>query len=420
MTKQDTIRRLLDRGLTHFGLGQVQEALEAWNEVLSMEPDNQKAKQYIDFVHNNWEPPSNLEEELIRSDKISRPQGIENHRLVRPGETRIGSSSLPSYPSDEQPRHESANAREDIFTHPEETSEVQSPPADEIPTPTSNRPTTYPESEHPPIHSEDFWSIDHPPTNPGQPQPDIWAPLKSEDFQGLSLPPSLEEPLEEPLEVPLETSNAKQDTANPFEPHENLENPEEDIFGITDTPFEKPIMEDDIVTTEAPFDPDSEDHQQTTEAILDMVADSIEPIPVESSRQNQVTESSQSENEIQTWVKGAYELLEMDDFTNSLELAEKILSRDENHAEALSIKSEAESSLMSLLSSKLGDLQRVPVIGMQDDEIIWLNLDDQAGFVLSLIDGQMNLEEIMSVSNLKPLTIMRVLTQLLQDNIIKL
>jgi hypothetical protein len=56
---------------------------------------------------------------------------------------------------------------------------------------------------------------------------------------------------------------------------------------------------------------------------------------------------------------------------------------------------------------------------MAQDEVIWLNLDHRAGFVLSLVDGRMSFDEILSVSGLELTDGMRILVQLLQEKVIE-
>ena len=56
---------------------------------------------------------------------------------------------------------------------------------------------------------------------------------------------------------------------------------------------------------------------------------------------------------------------------------------------------------------------------MAQDDIIWLNLDNRAGFVLSLVDGELSLDEILSVCSLPQLDALRILVQLLQEKVIE-
>ncbi len=47
----EEVRRLIDRGLARYGRGELEKALEVWNEALRLDPGNEEAKTLIDFVH---------------------------------------------------------------------------------------------------------------------------------------------------------------------------------------------------------------------------------------------------------------------------------------------------------------------------------------------------------------------------------
>ena len=121
----------------------------------------------------------------------------------------------------------------------------------------------------------------------------------------------------------------------------------------------------------------------------------------------------------ETMLKGARDLLESDDFSGALEILGKILEETPDNQEALDMRKEAEESLMAILTAKLGDMEQSPEVCMSSDEIIWLNLDNRAGFVLSLVDGNTSYEDILSLSGLERLAGMKILAQLVQDKVIQ-
>ena len=49
MADTKTIQDLLERGLYHYGLGEVGKALQLWHEVLALEPKNEMAREYIEI-----------------------------------------------------------------------------------------------------------------------------------------------------------------------------------------------------------------------------------------------------------------------------------------------------------------------------------------------------------------------------------
>ena len=47
MADQEKVQELLERGLYHYGLGEVGKALQLWHEVLALDPRNELAREYI-------------------------------------------------------------------------------------------------------------------------------------------------------------------------------------------------------------------------------------------------------------------------------------------------------------------------------------------------------------------------------------
>jgi len=91
---------------------------------------------------------------------------------------------------------------------------------------------------------------------------------------------------------------------------------------------------------------------------------------------------------------GARELFALGDFSGSLEMIEKILKVDGGHAEARAYLRQNESTLVSMYESKLGSLTNVPRLAIKPEEVMWLNLDHRAGFLLAQVDGSVNFEEL--------------------------
>ncbi|HEY4244881.1 MAG TPA: hypothetical protein VGM88_33935 [Kofleriaceae bacterium] len=52
---RNEIDRLIEDGLARYGQGDVDGALEAWEQVLSVEPENAQASSYVDYVRDNYE-----------------------------------------------------------------------------------------------------------------------------------------------------------------------------------------------------------------------------------------------------------------------------------------------------------------------------------------------------------------------------
>ena len=67
---------------------------------------------------------------------------------------------------------------------------------------------------------------------------------------------------------------------------------------------------------------------------------------------------------------------------------------------------------------EIGKLSAVPRVRLKEDEVIWLNLDHRAGFMLAQIDGTLSFEDLFSVSGMSRLDTARILAQLLDQRVI--
>jgi tetratricopeptide (TPR) repeat protein len=123
-------------------------------------------------------------------------------------------------------------------------------------------------------------------------------------------------------------------------------------------------------------------------------------------------------SDIEVWLDGARELFALGDFSGSLEMIEKILKVDPNHTEARLYLDQNEATLTSMYESKLGPQDATPRLAIQPEEVMWLNLDHRAGFLLAQIDGTVTYEDLFAVSGLPRLDTARILATLLQEGVI--
>jgi tetratricopeptide (TPR) repeat protein len=124
-------------------------------------------------------------------------------------------------------------------------------------------------------------------------------------------------------------------------------------------------------------------------------------------------------NDVEVWMQGARELFALGDFSGSLEMIEKILRVDQNHAEARAYLKQNEATLIAMYESKLGSLASVPRLAISPEEVMWLNLDHRAGFLLAQVDGNVNFDELFALSGLPRLDTARILSTLLADGVIR-
>jgi hypothetical protein len=78
----------------------------------------------------------------------------------------------------------------------------------------------------------------------------------------------------------------------------------------------------------------------------------------------------------------------------------------------------SETKLQTIYESKIGKLSAIPRVRLKEDEVIWLNLDHRAGFMLAQIDGTLSFEDLFSVSGMSRLDTARILVQLLDQRVI--
>ena len=136
---------------------------------------------------------------------------------------------------------------------------------------------------------------------------------------------------------------------------------------------------------------------------------SSQPLPIE----------AVADEETDVWMRGAREMLGLNDFSGALELLGKILERKPGNSEAQQMYDSCEQNLTLMYESKIGAMDARPRIAIPPDEIIWLNLDPRAGFVLAQIDGEVSFEDLYAICGLKRLDTARILCQLLEEGVVQ-
>ncbi len=123
-------------------------------------------------------------------------------------------------------------------------------------------------------------------------------------------------------------------------------------------------------------------------------------------------------DEIRAILRGARDLLELDDHTGAMELILKAQHISPDDPDVLAMRERSEKTLLNMFESKLGKLETIPRVLLKDDEIIWLNLDHRAGFVLAQIDGTVSFDDLFSVSGMSRIDTARILAQLIEEGVI--
>jgi tetratricopeptide (TPR) repeat protein len=123
--------------------------------------------------------------------------------------------------------------------------------------------------------------------------------------------------------------------------------------------------------------------------------------------------------EIDKLIRRAKDLQELDDHSGAMEVILKAQELAPMNREVKMLRDRSESILLTMYESKLGGLDRVPRVGLKEDEIIWLNLDHRAGYMLAQIDGHATFEELFAISGMARLDTARILAQLVEEGVIK-
>jgi tetratricopeptide (TPR) repeat protein len=124
------------------------------------------------------------------------------------------------------------------------------------------------------------------------------------------------------------------------------------------------------------------------------------------------------QREVATLMQAARELHALGDFSGSLELIEKILQAAPDHEEAREFLAQNEATLFAMYESKLQPLTNIPRLAIKPEEVMWLNLDHRAGFLLAQIDGDVDYENLFALAGLPRLDTARILASLLSEGVI--
>jgi len=127
-----------------------------------------------------------------------------------------------------------------------------------------------------------------------------------------------------------------------------------------------------------------------------------------------------SDDETDVWMRGARELVALNDFSGALELLNKVLERKPSDKDALQLHGTCEHNLTLMYESKIGAMDARPQTAIPPDEIIWLNLDPRAGFVLAQIDGEVSFDDLYAICGLKRLDTARILCELLEQGVVQI
>lgn len=110
----------------------------------------------------------------------------------------------------------------------------------------------------------------------------------------------------------------------------------------------------------------------------------------------------------------------MGDFSGALEKARQILESDPLDREARAMASRCEEVLLDMYSSRIACMHRTVRTVMGPDQLRWLSLDHRAGFLLSLVDGQSSVEDLLDLCGMPRLEALRLICNLVDQRVIEL
>jgi hypothetical protein len=148
------------------------------------------------------------------------------------------------------------------------------------------------------------------------------------------------------------------------------------------------------------------------------VRSSLRPEPLDDGDAFDLVEHSRPSQQLDL-VDEMEELYALDDLTGALRFAELVLGREPSNDRAKRCADNCRRRLLALYSSKLGDLDAVPVPAMADTELRWLGLDHRSGFLLSRVDGVSTVEEVLDVCGMPRLEALKTLVDLLDQGAIR-
>jgi len=108
------------------------------------------------------------------------------------------------------------------------------------------------------------------------------------------------------------------------------------------------------------------------------------------------------------------------DFSRALSIAEEILARSPDDAVARKCAQNCRDVLTQMFAARIGPLDQVISVAVSPEEVQWLALDHRAGFLLSLVDGQSTVDEILDISGMTRLDALKIIFDLIERHVVRL
>ena len=124
------------------------------------------------------------------------------------------------------------------------------------------------------------------------------------------------------------------------------------------------------------------------------------------------------EPDLEAKLRQAKSLFTENKFELAMEMFESILQGEPDNLDVQGYYEMARSQQLKQYKSEVGDLPQIPRVTKTQPEILKLNLDNEEGFILSLIDGRLSYNDVFSLSNMDDFKTYRIICRFLRQGII--
>ena len=373
-SQQQRVNDLLEQGLQLFGLGQQSEALELWKEVLQLDPQNLRAQEYLRFVSGTGPVAS----------EPSASAAMKTEIKDSPVSPIVSTASATAASADTEADKQTAKLLDkswgDLLTAPVATTQAKLEPGQTIEAELVDKFSAGALLTSPSTHSLQQESLQ---------RESLQQDLASHD-QGFSENPS-----------PQYTATVADDQdSDPWEEGDSIT---QTVTVNSDEEFLEPLS--------GQFDIEELSNDPTPYS--GMQVGSGEDLSEDAQKDN---ESAKDASE--TLMQGAREMFSLGDFTGTLDLVQRILQQDSEHAEAQKMAQQCQDTLLQMYESKINNFSAIPRVMIPPDDVIWLNLHHRAGFLLSQIDGTVSYDDILSLSGMSRFETCKILVGLLEQGVV--
>jgi len=115
----------------------------------------------------------------------------------------------------------------------------------------------------------------------------------------------------------------------------------------------------------------------------------------------------------------AVALLRRGDLAEGVDLLETLAARDASRLDVQAHLELGRAALLPVCRARVGPGRRVPRVRIPNEQVLRYNLPASVGFLLSLIDGRTSVDELLALSGMDPLDVLRGLASLLDAGIVE-